>query len=112
MTLLEKLSRWRRLLLHSRERKGNLHYHYVFRAPKGGMDNILAAMKKPKKMSVLDKSSHDWNKLVAKEGIAEELSQHNKSKGSYLDKQKFLNSVDQAKFLKEKEARDKNRIPL
>lgn len=73
------------------------------------MDNILASLKKPKKMSVLDKSAHDWKKMVATEGLADELDRHSKSKDNYLDKQNFLNAVDHNRFEQERLTREQNR---
>uniref|UniRef100_A0A915DD61 Craniofacial development protein 1 n=1 Tax=Ditylenchus dipsaci TaxID=166011 RepID=A0A915DD61_9BILA len=64
---------------------------------------------KRKKLSVLDKSNHDWQEFVQKEGIKEDLSQHNRSKDSYLDKQDFLLKADYLQFQKEKDLRKTTR---
>uniref|UniRef100_A0A915DVY4 Craniofacial development protein 1 n=1 Tax=Ditylenchus dipsaci TaxID=166011 RepID=A0A915DVY4_9BILA len=58
-----------------------------------------------KKLSVLDKSNHDWQEFVQKEDIKEDLSQHNQSKDSYLDKKDFLLKADYLQFQKEKDLR-------
>ncbi|CAD5207781.1 unnamed protein product [Bursaphelenchus okinawaensis] len=76
---------------------------------KSGLDSVLSALKKPKKMSVLDKSKHDWGKFVVEENIEADLEKHTKSKDSYLDKQRFMSSVDQSRFEKEKQQRELNR---
>ncbi|CAD5212304.1 unnamed protein product [Bursaphelenchus xylophilus] len=78
-------------------------------APKSGLDSVLSALKKPKKMTVLDKSKHDWGKFVEEENIEAELEKHKKSKDSFLDKQKFISSVDQSKFERERQQREQTR---
>lgn len=56
-------------------------------------------------MSVLEKSNIDWKMFVNKEGIAEDLKNHSRSKESYLDKQDFLLKADFSKFQEEKALR-------
>lgn len=50
-------------------------------------------MNKTKKINSLEKSRLDWLGFVDKEGIKDDLTRHNK--GGYLDKQSFLNNVDE-----------------
>lgn len=64
---------------------------------------------KKKKLSVLEKSNVDWKKFVDKEGIAEDLKYHSRSKESYLDKQDFLLKADFSKFQEEKALRQVER---
>ncbi|ORY13792.1 bucentaur or craniofacial development-domain-containing protein [Clohesyomyces aquaticus] len=49
---------------------------------------------KAQKLNVVDKSRHDWTKYVDKEGIAEELDEHEKTKEAYLGRMDFLASVE------------------
>lgn len=50
-------------------------------------------MNKTKKINTLEKSRLDWLGFVDKEGIRDDLSKHNKD--GYLDRQGFLDRVDQ-----------------
>ena len=50
-------------------------------------------MNKTKKINTLEKSRLDWLGFVDKEDIRDDLTKHNKA--GYLDRQGFLNSVDQ-----------------
>lgn len=50
-------------------------------------------MNKAKKINTLEKSRLDWLGFVDKEDIRDDLTQHNKA--GYLDRQSFLNQVDQ-----------------
>ncbi|KAF2466374.1 BCNT-domain-containing protein [Lindgomyces ingoldianus] len=49
---------------------------------------------KAQKLNVVDKSRHDWSKYVDKEGIAEELDEHGKTKEAYLGRMDFLANVE------------------
>lgn len=75
----------------------------------GGLINAAKLLSKKKKMSVLDKSDVDWKEFVEKEGIAEDLKSHGRSKESYLDKQDFLLKADFSKFQEEKALRQLER---
>lgn len=56
---------------------------------------------KAQKLNVVDKSRMDWTGFVNKEGIAEELDTHGKTKGAYLGRMNFLADVE----AKQQEAR-------
>jgi hypothetical protein len=49
---------------------------------------------KAQKLNVVDKSRLDWTGFVDKEGIAEELDVHGKTKEAYLGRMEFLASVE------------------
>ena len=49
---------------------------------------------KAQKLNVVDKSRLDWTGFVDKEGIAEELKTHGKTKESYLGRMQFLAGVE------------------
>jgi hypothetical protein len=49
---------------------------------------------KPQKLNVVDKSRLDWTGFVDKEGIAEELEVHGKTKEAYLGRMEFLAGVE------------------
>ncbi|XP_047127294.1 craniofacial development protein 1 isoform X1 [Hydra vulgaris] len=69
---------------------------------RGGVANVLDSLKK-KKMSVLDKSKHDWESYKAETDLTDELK---KNKGvGFLDKQDFLNRVDYQQWEREREMR-------
>jgi hypothetical protein len=66
-----------------------------------GQENVPAqdALKvtrpeKAQKLNVVDKSRLDWTGFVAKEGIAEELDIHGKTKEAYLGRMEFLAGVE------------------
>jgi hypothetical protein len=49
---------------------------------------------KTQKLNVVDKSRMDWTGFVDKEGIAEELDTHGKTKEAYLGRMEFLAGVE------------------
>lgn len=49
---------------------------------------------KAQKLNVVDKSRMDWTGFVDKEGIAEELDTHGKTKEAYLGRMQFLAGVE------------------
>jgi hypothetical protein len=49
---------------------------------------------KAQKLNVVDKSRMDWTGFVTKEGIAEELDTHGKTKEAYLGRMEFLAGVE------------------
>jgi len=60
-------------------------------------DTEALATKKPEKaqkLNVVDKSRMDWTGFVDKEGIAEELDTHGKTKEAYLGRMDFLAGVE------------------
>lgn len=74
-------------------------------APK--LDKVLSLMDEPKKVSTMDKTSMDWDKFKEKEGIEDELKQY--TKDGYIEKQDFLQRLDQKRFEIEKAERDQKR---
>ncbi|KAG0331052.1 swr complex subunit [Podila humilis] len=61
---------------------------------KSTLDELASTygVKKPMKMSTLEKSKLDWNQFVGKEGIEDELKQHNKD--GYMEKVAFLQRTE------------------
>lgn len=55
----------------------------------------------------MEKTSLDWDKFKAVEGIEDELHQY--TKDGYLEKQDFLQRVDLKQFEREKAERDRTR---
>lgn len=53
-----------------------------------------ARPEKVQKLNVVDKSRMDWTGFVDKEGIAEELDTHGKTKEAYLGRMEFLAGVE------------------
>ncbi|KAF1844337.1 SWR1-complex protein 5 [Cucurbitaria berberidis CBS 394.84] len=51
-------------------------------------------VEKAQKLNVVDKSRMDWSGFVDKEGIAEELDTHGKTKEAYLGRMEFLAGVE------------------
>jgi len=74
----------------------------------GGLGGILDQLKKPK-INTLQKSLLDWDSFKKDEGIEDELSQHTKSKNTFIERQAFLQRTDVRQFELEKEVRAKNR---
>ncbi|KAL1598603.1 swr complex subunit [Paraconiothyrium brasiliense] len=54
----------------------------------------FARPEKAQKLNVVDKSRLDWTGFVDKEGIAEELDTHGKTKEAYLGRMEFLAGVE------------------
>lgn len=71
----------------------------------GGIGSMLGQLSKKNKISVLDKSKHDWNSFKRTEGIDEELQTHNRGKDGYLERQDFLDRTDVRQFELEKSIR-------
>ena len=57
-------------------------------------DAPKAKVEKAQKLNVVDKSRMDWTGFVDKEGIAEELDTHGKTKEAYLGRMEFLAGVE------------------
>ncbi|KAJ4376528.1 swr complex subunit [Didymella sp. IMI 355093] len=60
-------------------------------------ETTVDGLKKPEKatkLNVVDKSRMDWTGFVDKEGIAEELQEHGKSKDNYMSRRDFLAGVE------------------
>ncbi|KAJ0401478.1 hypothetical protein P43SY_000083 [Pythium insidiosum] len=71
------------------------------------LDQVLAALDAPKKVSTIEKSSIDWDKFKEQEGIEDELTQY--TKDGYIEKQEFLQRLDQKRFEIEKAERERER---
>ena len=65
-------------------------------------------MESKKSLTTIDKSSYDWDKYKDKEGIKEEVE--NAKKNGYIEKQEFLQRVDERQFNKERAQRERERI--
>lgn len=70
-------------------------------AASAGHENVLATeasklprTEKAQKLNVVDKSRLDWTGFVDKEGIADELAVHGKTKEAYLGRMEFLAGVE------------------
>lgn len=72
--------------------------------------DLLKSLKNTqKKPTILEQASKDWDKLKQAENIEDELKQATKSRGSFLDRQQFLERSDLRQFEKEREIREKAR---
>ena len=71
-----------------------------------GLSNRLTALRPKKKESVLSRSKTDWERLKQDEGLVEELSEHLKSRESFVERQAFLQRADVRQFEQEKSVRD------
>lgn len=71
----------------------------------GGIGSVLGQLTKKNKISVLDKSKHDWDSFKRNEGIDEQLQTHNRGRDGYLDRQDFLDRTDVRQFEIEKSIR-------
>ncbi|GLD96408.1 hypothetical protein PINS_up005091 [Pythium insidiosum] len=71
------------------------------------LDQVLASLDAPKKVSTMEKSSIDWDKFKEQEGIEDELTQY--TKDGYIEKQEFLQRLDLKRFEIEKAQRDRER---
>ncbi|XP_027199804.2 LOW QUALITY PROTEIN: yeti [Dermatophagoides pteronyssinus] len=74
----------------------------------GGLSGLLTQLKKPK-ISTLKKSLHDWTEYKESNRLDDELDQHRRSKGSFLERQAFLSRTDVRQFEQEKSVRDRQR---
>lgn len=70
------------------------------------IDKFLARDKK-NKLTTLEKSRLDWASFVDKKKIKDDLAQHNK--GGYLEKQAFLNRVENKRDEQYQQAKDRER---
>jgi hypothetical protein len=62
--------------------------------PEADAPAAKAKPEKAQKLNVVDKSRMDWTGFVDKEGIAEELDTHGKTKEAYLGRMEFLAGVE------------------
>ncbi|TDH68246.1 hypothetical protein CCR75_003248 [Bremia lactucae] len=72
-----------------------------------GLDKVLASFDEPRKVSTIEKSSLDWDTFKEVQGIEDELT--HLTKDGYLEKQEFLQRLDQKRFDIEKAEREKQR---
>ncbi len=78
-------------------------------AQQSTLDRVVQELKHPKKaISAVEKSSYDWDKFKEDKGIAEEV-ERTAAQQSFVEKQAFLNRVDQRTFEVERAERDKAR---
>jgi hypothetical protein len=68
-------------------------------------DAPVSRPEKAQKLNVVDKSRLDWTGFVDKEGIAQELDTHGKTKEAYLGRMNFLAGVDARREEELKKAR-------
>ena len=74
------------------------------------LDNVLAQLAGPSKISTVQKTSNDWEQFKqTDQQLQEDLERKAQSKDAFLVKQDFLNRVDQRRFEIEKEERDRDR---
>lgn len=59
------------------------------------------------KLNVVEKSKMDWASHVDAEGLKDELDEHSKAKGAYLNRMDFLSQVEQRKEAEARLARQK-----
>lgn len=71
----------------------------------GGIGSVLGQLTKKNKISVLDKSKHDWDSFKRTEGIDEQLQTFNRGRDGYLERQDFLDRTDVRQFELEKSIR-------
>ncbi|VDM42510.1 unnamed protein product [Toxocara canis] len=75
----------------------------------GGLGDAVKLLSKKPKMSVLDKTQHDWTVFKSEHGIHDELRSHNRGRDGYVEKMAFLRRADFRQFDREREARNANR---
>lgn len=79
-------------------------------AASAGLDNVLAQLEGPKKMSTVQKTSNDWEQFKESDKqLQDDLEKKAQGKDAFLVKQDFLNRVDERKFELEREKRDRER---
>lgn len=71
----------------------------------GGIGSVLGQIAKKNKISVLDKTKHDWDSFKQNEGIDEQLQTFNRGRDGYLERQDFLDRTDVRQFELEKSIR-------
>jgi hypothetical protein len=78
----------------------------------GGVDDLLAEISKPEKLSAISKTSADWDLFKAKNAdatLGEQLENKARGNEAYLVKRDFLTRVDGRRFELEKAERDRER---
>uniref|UniRef100_A0A914ZN35 Craniofacial development protein 1 n=1 Tax=Parascaris univalens TaxID=6257 RepID=A0A914ZN35_PARUN len=74
-----------------------------------GLGDAVKKLSKKPKMSVLEKTQHDWTTFKAESGIHDELQSHNRGRQGYVERMAFLNRADLRQFEREREARNAKR---
>lgn len=75
-------------------------------AKRKGLDAVLGTiMNKKSNLTVLQKTSLDWNKYKSEQGISEELQNYNKGRGGFIERQKFLQRSDVRSYEIERDLR-------
>ncbi|XP_058810177.1 craniofacial development protein 1 [Phymastichus coffea] len=67
-----------------------------------GLLNILSKISKKSKVSTLEKSKQDWNEFKEEHNLNEEITNFNRGKNGYLERQDFLQRTDSRQFEIEK----------
>jgi hypothetical protein len=75
----------------------------------GGMDSLLKTLEGPEKTTTVAKTSADWDQFKEKSGLGDKIEEKAESKDAYLNRQGFLNRVDQRKFELERNGRNQER---
>ncbi|CAD6184235.1 unnamed protein product [Caenorhabditis auriculariae] len=70
-----------------------------------GLGEALTLIAKKPKMSVLDKSTHDWSSFKSDNNLKEDLETYNRGKNGYLNRMDFLSRTDHRQFENEKSMR-------
>jgi len=74
-----------------------------------GVDKLLKDLSGPEKATTISKTSSDWESFKADTGLATKLEEQAQSKDSFLNRQDFLQRVDQRRFEVERQERDRER---
>lgn len=74
-----------------------------------GVDQLLQQLEGSGKVSTIAKTSSDWEHFKEKSGLGERLEEQADSNTSYLQKQDFLQRVDNRTFEVERNEREKQR---
>ncbi|XP_044005178.1 craniofacial development protein 1 isoform X2 [Aphidius gifuensis] len=75
----------------------------------GGLSSILSNIGKKTKISTLEKTKLDWDNFKRDEKLDEEITNHNRGKDGYLERQDFLQRTDVRQFEIEKNLRTTRR---
>ncbi|XP_063980915.1 craniofacial development protein 1 [Diachasmimorpha longicaudata] len=71
----------------------------------GGISSVLGQIGKKTKISTLEKSKLDWDNFKKQENLDEEITNHNRGKDGFLERQDFLQRADLRQFEIEKQLR-------
>ena len=93
----------------SKEAQEHLESKDKAKVGNASLDALVAMTQGTKDISTVEKSSYDWDQFKAKNNVGEELEEANRKNG-YLQKQDFLNRVDQRQFELEKAQRERERV--